>query len=274
MKKKSRINKEVESVSVISFKSVFKTAFITILAILGAVGFVIVGMTSVCPSVIANVFESCGLDDAHYLVYKRVYAREKSNENLYNVIQLSINRKNYIDMEEYIKTMIDGDNFAKFAKTIDKETKETLGDAYSVYADSYESYLRGELTLALYKNGKVFEAKMRALDSLFVDTQEMYVYANCIADDESLTDLQKQTEFTTLQNRFNIDEKLISKLDELNDENLATNNYAKISVLEQKIKISEIRIVMLTYISDEDSVNKIKQEIKLWNDEIILLSQQ
>ena len=257
----------------IGAKSIIKTAFVTLLAIIGSLGFVIVGMTSVCPNLVAKVFEYCGLDDAHYLVYKRVYARDKSNENLYNVIQLSINRKEYADMEKYIKLMIDGDNFIKFTKTIDEATKKALGEEYSIYADSYESYIRGELTLALYENGKVLEAKMRAIDSLFVDVQEMYVYANCIAVDEDLTDLQKETEISTLQNRYEVDEKLINKLDELNDDSLATDNYTKIAVLEQRIKISEIRIIIATYTSDEDEVKKIQSEIKLWNDEIISLSQ-
>ena len=177
-------------------------------------------------------------------------------------------------MEEYIKIMLDWDNFAKFAKAIDKETKKVLGESFSIYADSYESYLRGELTLALYKNGNVLEAKMRAIDSLFVDAQEMYVYANCIADDENLIDNQKQTEFNTLESRYGVDEQLKSRLEELNDESLATDKYAKISVLEQKIKLSEIRIIIANYISNEESVNEIKAQIKAWNEEIISLSQE
>jgi hypothetical protein len=258
----------------LGFKGILRTAFVTILAMIGGIGFVLVSMSAVCPQVVSKAFDFCGFDDANYLVYKRIYAREKTNENLYNVIQLSINRKEYADMEEYIKIMLDGDNFAKFAKAIDKETKKVLGESFSIYADSYESYLRGELTLALYKNGNVLEAKMRALDSLFVDAQEMYVYANCIADDQNLIDAQKQSEFNSLKSRYGVEDQLKSLLEELNDENLATDNYAKISVLEQKIKLSEIRIIIASYDANVENSGAIKEQIKAWNEEIISLSQE
>ncbi len=272
MKKIDRQNNN--QVHKLGFKGIFKTAFVTILAMVGSMGFVLVSTSAVCPNIVSKAFEFCGFDDANYLVYKRIYAREKTNANLYNVIQLSINRKEYADMEEYIKLMLEGDNFAKFAKNIDKETKKVLGESFSIYADSYESYLRGELTLALYKNGNVLEAKMRALDSLFVDAQEMYVYANCIADDQNLIDAQKQSEFNSLKSRYGVEDQLKSLLEELNDENLATDNYAKISVLEQKIKLSEIRMLIADYVADETSVDVIKEQIKSWNEEIISLSQK
>ena len=274
MKKNNKVNdKQEATTNKIKVKHIIKTIFVTILAMLGSIGFLVVSMTSVCPNIISKVFDFCGCDDANYLVHKRVYARERTNENLYNVIQLSINRKEYRDMESYIKIMLDGDNFTKFAKAVDGATMKALGEEYSIYADSYESYIRGELTLALYKNGKTLEAKMRAIDSVYSDTREMYVYVNCIADDESLTDLQKQNEISTLQNRYGVSEKLSNKLDELNDDyNLATDDYTKISVLEQRIKIAEIRMIIANYSSDEEEVKSIQNQIKEWNNEIISLS--
>ncbi len=259
----------------ISARLIIKTAFITILSIVGSIAFIIVGMSAVCPRVVAKGFEYCGFDDAHYLVYKRIYARERTNENLYNIIQLSINRKDYEDMEKYIKLMIEGDNFGKFSKKIDEKTKERLGEEYSIYADSYESYLCGELTLALYNNHKTLEAKMRAIDSVYGDAREMYVYVNCIAQDASLTDLQKESEISTLQNRYGVSEKLLDKIVELNDDyNLAVSDKDKISVLEQRIRIAEIREIIATYTAEEGEVEKIQEEIKAWNEEIIALSTQ
>lgn len=266
---------KTKSASKISFKLILKTAFITILSIVGSIAFAVVCMSAVSPKIVAEAFEYCGFDDAYYLVYKRVYAREKTNENLYNVIQLSINRKEYEDMENYIKIMIEGDNFGKFAKKIDEKTQEKLGDEYSIYVDSYESYLRGELTLALYNNNKTLEAKMRAIDSVYDDARELYVYVNCIAKDSTLTELQKESEISTLQNRYGVSEKLLDKIIELNDDyNLAVSDNDKISVLEQRIRIAEIREVIATYTAEESEVEKIKEEIKLWNEEIISLSQK
>lgn len=270
--KQSRKNNK--ATSQIGVKGILKTAFITVLVMLGTIGFVIVSMSSVCPNVIAGVFEHCGFDDAYYLVYKREYARDNSNENLYNVIQLSIERKNYVDMEEYIKLMLEGDNFAKFAKSVDDATKEALGEKYSIYADSYESYIRGELTLALYKNDKSLEAKMRAIDSVYGDARELYVYVNCIVSDDELTELQKETEISTLQNWYGVSEKLSNKLEELNDFDLTTNVYDKIAVLEQRINIAEIRLIIASYVSSEEEVKSIQEDIKTWNAEIISLMPQ
>ena len=271
--KKNNENQEKDSTSRVSAKMIVKTIFMTIFTIACTIGFSVMAMTSVCPKVTIEVFDYCGFDDANYLVYKRVYARDATNENLYNVIQLAINRKEYEDMEKYIKLMLEGDNFSKFAKHIDGETKKALGEEYSVYVDNYEGYLRSELTLALYNNGNSLEAKMRAIDSAHDDAREMYVYVACVASDKNLTDLQKKTELATLKSKYGIIDELNSLLQELEEVyDLATNtDYDKVSVLEQRIKVAEILEVIETYAGTTQSVQEIQENIKQWNKEIISL---
>ncbi len=236
--------------------TIIKTAVFTVVAILCSVAFGVMCLTVIAPQKTADTLKEYGFKDVHYTIYKRVYNRHSTNENLYNVIQHSISRKNYADMEFYIKEMLNGDSFAKFAKKIDEQTKLKLGDKYSIYTDSYEQYIRGNLVLALYNNNKDIEAKMRAIDSVYNNVREMYIYVNCVETDENLTELQKESEMTSLNSRYGVSDELNKRLQELDDEyNMAIDNTTKVIVLQQKVLIVDIMTQIAKYTTPEELEN-------------------
>ena len=240
--------------------TVIKTAFFTVFCFLCSFCFLIVCLTPIIPNTILQAFNYVGAKSASYLVYKRVYERHKTNENLYNVIQLAIERKNYEDMEQYIEIMVQGDKFSNFAKKVDEKTKVALGELYSVYANSYESYLRGNWVLALYKNNNKLSAKMLAIDSVEGTVTELYVYVNCIKNDQNLTELQKEAELKTLQTRYNMVEMLKVKLDSLQDEySMATTPSAKLIAINQRVLILDIIITIGTNTLKEEELGEFKR---------------
>lgn len=241
--------------------TVIKTMLFTSFCFLCSFCFVVICLTPIAPNVVLRAFDYVGAKSATYLVYKRVYERHKTNENLYNVIQLAIERKNYEDMEKYIEIMVQGDKFSNFANKVDEKTKIALGDMYSVYANSYESYLRGNWVLALYKIDNKLSAKMLAIDSVEGTVTELYVYVKCIESDENLANIQKETELKTLQTRYNMVDMLKIKIDSLQDEySMATTDSGKLVAINQKILILDIIITIGTNSLKEEELADFKAE--------------
>ncbi len=241
--------------------TVIKTMLFTIFCFLCSFCFVVICLTPIAPNVVLRAFDYVGAKNATYLVYKRVYERHKTNENLYNVIQLAIERKEYEDMEQYIEIMVQGDKFSNFANKVDEKNKLALGEMYSIYANSYESYLRGNWVLALYKNDNKLSAKMLAIDSVEGTVTELYVYVKCIEGDENLTNIQKETELKTLQTRYNMVDMLKIKLDSLQDEySMATTSSGKLVAINQKILILDIIITIGANSLKEDELTDFKSE--------------
>ena len=185
-------------------KLVFSIIAKTVMAVFFILGFLIISVSVIAPGVMAPTYDALGLNKATYLIYKRVYNREATKENLYNLIQLSIENKEYEDQVTYIKQMLDDEEFADFAEEIDEATKKSLGKRYSIYADSYESYLRKHIVIALYSTGRELEAKMMAIDSVYGSVDELYVYVNLVVNDTNLIEMQKESELQTLYSRYGI----------------------------------------------------------------------
>ncbi len=168
---------------------------------------------------------------------------------------MAINRLDYEDMADYIEIMMNGDNFSKFAKKIDAETKNALGEVYSIYANSYESYLKGNWVLALYKSGNTLSAKALALDSIDGSVRELKVYVDCIQGDENLSDNQKKTELLTLQSRFKLVDRLKDRLAGLDDEySMETTDGGKLVAINQKILILDVIMAIGEFSLNEDEL--------------------
>ena len=246
-------NIETDVKSKISVKLILKTIGLTLAFALFAFGYFVVTISAVAPKAAANAFATCGFDKTSYLIYKRVYAREKTNQNLYNVIQLSINRKNYKDMEYYINIMLSGDDFIKFSEKVDEATKNAVGEDFNTYINSYENYLTTQYTIALYKNGKFLEAKMIAIDSLDPDSSAsaLYAYTECVMNDENLLASQKTREFRSLKNKYACISELNARLAELDADDTSTlSKSEQIEILEQKIRLNEILYRIGKYTED------------------------
>lgn len=245
---------EQEKKPEVNVKLIVKTALITLMLVVFAFGYFVVTVSAVAPKTMANTFASLGFNKTSYLVYKRVYAREKTNENLYNVIQLSISRKNYKDMEYYIDLMLSGDNFNKFSAKVDEETKKVIGEEYNSYINSYANYLAAQYTIALYNNGKILEAKMIAIDSLDPNSNAsaFYAYTDCVMNDKNMLESQKTREFRTLKNKYGCIGELNARLTELDADDTSTlSKIEKIEILEQKIRLNEILYRIGKYTEDE-----------------------
>ena len=253
-------------------KTVFDTIKRTILLILFASGFLFVTTAVLAPQVVTPFLTSIGCDSANYLLYKRMYVRDNSNQNLYNVIQLAIENEYYKEQTELIDEMINREDFSVFAKTIDEKTKSMLGKRFSIYADSYESYLRRHLVSALYNTGKEIEAKMMAIDSVYGKADELYVYVKLVVDDEKLEETQKEAELTTLYTRYDLMRSLDIKMLELDESlSLSESDYDSIIILEQKVKLAEVKYLIGKYTKDKDLENLAMQNIELWNSQIKVL---
>ena len=268
--KKNKTNvddvKEVEKVNnkqTINVKLIVCTMLKTLLCVFVVIGFAFVSMSVVMPKTMSKFCDAVGLTETSYLINKRVYERSSSNENLYNVIQLAINKDEYEDVEHYIKIMVNGDHFADFASSIDEKTKQIMGEKYSVCLNSYEDYLMMHLTEALYKNGKLVEARMYALDSSLSNFNEMYSFVMCIDSDEELTNKQKKNQLLLID-QYNVLAKLDSLITQYEADEKAEdiNVYGKMSLIEQQIRLYEIKYIFATYIEGSGATDSILAKIQ------------
>ena len=250
-------------------KTILSTIGKTLLIIWFACGFLFVTTAVLAPQIITPALTSLGCNSANYLLYKRMYVRDDSNQNLYNVIQLAIENEYYEEQTQLISEMINRDDFAEFAQKIDEKTKAMLGKRFSVYADSYESYLRRHLVSALYNTGKEIEAKMMAIDSVYGKADELYVYVKLVVEDKNLEDSQKESEMTTLYTRYDLMRSLDIKMLELDESlSLSESDYDSVIVIEQKIKLAEVKLLIGKYTKDKDLENQAAQDIELWNNQM------
>lgn len=247
----------------INAKLVVKTVLKTLLCVVSILGFVFVTMSVVSPKTMSKFCNAVGLTETSYLINKRVYERNSTNENLYNVIQLAIEKDEYEDIEHYIKLMINGDHFADFSVKIDEKTKAIMGEEYSVCLNSYEDYLMMHLTESLYKNGKIVEARMYALDSSLSNFNEMYSFVMCIDADDELTNKQKKNQLLLIDQY-----SVLTKLDSLavqyeTDEKAEDINvYVQMSLIEQQLRLCEIKYVFVSYIEGSDATAEILTKIQ------------
>lgn len=260
-------NTEEKSLSKIIFKTMLKTLALSLFAL----GFIVISISVVAPSIVAPTYDALGLDNATYLIYKRMYFREPTKENLYNVIQLAIEEEEYEDQALFIKLMLEDEEFGEFAEVVDEKTKEVLGKKYSVYADSYESYLRRHIVVSLYKTGKEMEAKMMAIDSVYDTVDELYVYVSLVVNDVNLIEIQKESELKTLYTRYGIidlagkEDPLQMKIKEIDEKlSLSDSNYDSVIYLDQKIKLEEIRYYLAKYAKNTTMEEEAKANIDAW----------
>ena len=246
-------------------KIIIKTSLKTLWSILFCLGFLILSATVVAPKFVLKAYDSVGLDKAGYLVQKRLYIRDNSNENLYNLIQRSIETEEYADQAKFISIMLELDDYSQFSEKVDLATKEILGAKYSIYADSYDSYLRRHLVTALYKTSNELEAKMLAIDSVYGSLGELHQYVNLVVQDEELSEFQKKTEIKTLYSRYSILSAIETKMLEL-DELLvmSSSNYDAIIIYDQKIQMAEIQFLIGKYADDDTLEDSAKTNMETW----------
>lgn len=254
---------------------IIKTILKTLWLMAFILGFVVVGMSVLTPRIVLKSFDSLGLNRAGYLIQKRMYERDDSKENLFNLIQRAIEDEHYKDQVEYIQIMMQDDDYSDFCEAVDKETRVVLGQRYSIYADSYDTYLRRHLVEALYKTNREMEAKMMAIDSVYMGLDELYMYVSLIINDDELLDIQKTTEITTLYTRYSITSAIETKQLELSERlDLTESNYEAIIILEQKIKLAEIQQVLGKYAGNDALENSATANITEWANRVIRLTNE
>ena len=245
-------------------KTIVKTSLLTMGILAGVVAMFLISISVVAPSLAVKVYDSLGANGASYIVYQRVYEREKTDENLYNVLQASISRRDYKNIEKYAVEMLEDSTFQTFSKKVDEATKKRLDKKYSIYADSYESYVRKWLVISLYENGKIDEARMKAIDSVYdSDGGEMYEYVRLLKEDQEILESVRTRELRLLRDRYDVWKKLEEKQVEL-ELGAYTDNEQKLIVLEQKIKIAEVQYYLSEATGNETETEQAKNNIEEW----------
>lgn len=244
-----------------------RTAFYTALITLGFV--VVLGMITIfsfvsfSPKKASSMFDDFGINNASYAIYKRTYDKNKTNSSLYNVLQKAIEVDDYESIIKYGNIMLNIEDSESFFKSIDVQTREILGDKKSIYASSYESYVRRNLTKAYYKLGDKSQSKLLAIESTYTrNADELLEYILCVYEDINLSENDKINEIKSLNN-YN----LIEKLDGLVLSNelasvMASLDYQKALLTNERIKLLQCKYYIISAI-DDDLKNEIQKNIEL-----------
>lgn len=240
-----------------------RSFLITLSCVLFALGFLVSTLLAILPRQASRVLDDMGLSRAAYTAHQRVYLRDDSNENLYNVLQYAIKQKDYEGVEFYSTRMLSRKDFSVFASSIDSATRAAIGDRYYVFFGGYENYVRCSLTKAYYTNGKKADAKLLALGSFDCLAGELGEYISCVNSDPDLTDVQKKSEIASFYNSFNmiyirLDDILAS---EYLDMSAYEDNFSRALVLRHMISISESKYFILLAVGKKDDAAAIQAGI-------------
>ena len=247
MEKKVNVGKEIA-------KTILKTlAIITIIVVFSALGFYVVN-----PRFSAGVCEKLGWQNAEISCYELLYARNKDDSDLYNLIVKLGNVDEYQKQNDYIDKLQMLESYSTFCNNMDA----SVLDAYNAGEVSKNNlallygtneYLTSTKSVNLIKQGKYEEAYNCILASKNTDkTYELSVYnfvENLYASDAS-NDV-KDNYFTQIEADFG--DYLEQKYSLLP---LNTTGPTKILVAYTKLKIEYTQYIIALQNNAEDIADR------------------
>ena len=148
-------------------KEVFKTIAKTIIILAIIVVFSSLGFYVINPRFSANVCAQLGWNKAEISCYELLYARNKDNADLYNLIVKLGNVKEYEKQNEYIDKLQDSEDYATFCENMDKSVMDSFnqnkidGERFYTnevekFANIFKNYYKDTEEFKYYKDMKIY----------------------------------------------------------------------------------------------------------------------
>ncbi len=178
---------------------------ITLTAIKTLIAFVIIAFFAclavyiINPKFAAEVTGNIGWHSAEVNCYELVYARSKSNSDLYNLIVKMDNTKKYVKQNEYIDKLTSNEKYLEFCDNMNASVVEAFNNgrlAKNKISLIYgiNEYITSKKVINLIKMGKYEDAFNVATASINTDQSyevTLYYYVDYLLSDEVSSDVCK-----------------------------------------------------------------------------------
>ena len=165
----------------------------TFVALVGIVFYIMSVLITLAPTSGIKMFDYIGAEKISLFCYERIYEKDKTLANLYNVVQKSIQNKDHEKTSKYIKEMQQKSDYIVFCLKVNTATLKVTEKEYVAFVGDLDGYLVSQNIIAEYNSGN----EQRAADIARLDLKNANLYSfglstfiECLENDESLTDKQ------------------------------------------------------------------------------------
>ena len=171
----------------------------TLIVIIGSIFYLVSVSMSINPSFAIKIYEFFDAKDAVVVCYERVYNKSNSLNDLYNLVQKSIQAGDSKKTNKYIEILQSNSKYLEFCHRVNHSVKQVTEKKYYAYVGDLDSYLISQNIIALYENGK----KEKALNLALTDLTNNNIYSTGIATYIDLLMNDTSLEFETREQNLN-----------------------------------------------------------------------
>jgi len=176
-------------------KTVGLTFVKTIIGMLGFAFYFVCTMVCLAPKQMIKVFDFASLDNASLFCYERVYKQEQTLANLYNLVQKSIENKNYKKTNKYINELQGKSDYVNFCLKVNAASLKDKSKKYVAFYGDFDGYLVSQNVLALYGKNQKEEAMSVAESDLInpnIYSFGLNAFVGEVESDKSLNENEKK----------------------------------------------------------------------------------
>lgn len=219
----------------------------TLLVIASTAGLVIISIAVIAPQSLAGFAQSVNLVHVRANMLEKVYLKTHNLSDLERAIDASIEAQKHEKTVELISLMQNNENYFNFViqtneQSIRQTTKENV-----VFVCDYDAYLNSQKTAALFKAGRLAEARSFALAALENNLNPYSWELGALVDsikEASLSENDKKFQLTNLYNS-EVENLIEARLSLLGDETIKTG-LVKLKTIYAKLKINLTRLDFIT----------------------------
>lgn len=265
------LNREEESnKQTLSLTSTILTTFLKTIVCLFCTIFYIISVTiCLAPSMAVKAFDLIGASKASLSCYERIYEKDKTLANLYNVVQKSIQNKDHKKTAKYIKELRGKSDYVNFCLKVNNATLKVTNREHVAFLGDLDGYLVSQNIMAEYNTNHEDNAKSIALSDLAnknVYSFGFSSFVDCLENDKSLSQDELNAKILEVANLI-VDNKSVLDLikerrvlvDVSNSDNSVND---KILRVYASLKIEKVLHKIYSVQGEEDLKNQTAQNIQ------------
>lgn len=244
----------------------------TLIVIIGSIFYLVSVSMSINTSFAIKIYEFFDAKDAVVVCYERVYNKSNSLNDLYNLVQKSIQAGDSKKTNKYIEILQSNSKYLEFCHRVNHSVKQVTEKKYYAYVGDLDSYLISQNIIALYENGK----KEKALNLALTDLTNNNIYSTGIATYIDLLMNDTSLEFETREQNLNalLNEKISNKTImehieiriEVVDYSEASDVHDCILRVYTALKLNNLKFNIYSYTNAEAEADSVRLEIERLQD--------
>lgn len=206
-------NKNTKAISLTILTTFLKTALVLVCSVF----YCFVMFCVLLPKSSAKLLESIGADETSLFCYERIYLKSKNLDDLYNLVQKSIECGQYKKTAKYINEMKNNGGYSEFCIEVNNAVICATEAKYIAYVGDLDSYLVAQEIIAEYNLGNKNKALTLALEDL--NNNNIYsfglsAYIETLDSDANVSDGTIKSTLVEIYNKTLGTKKVFEKVEE------------------------------------------------------------